>query len=186
MSLRTSMLLAVAGFALATTPALAATFGELSGAAGNGGNGAMTPNYPSNGFPSGAYAPNQMPGYPSGAYAPAPMSCPPYCSAQPQGFGGPEGVSPDSFSGSLTPYDIPTPMMAPRLYMPMQGNGDLPHNQLNLWTFGQMNSTTDPFNPYGLSTPDMFVPWSTPLSGWANAQTWNWWRERSGALPRNW
>lgn len=172
-------LVAFALSVLAATPAAAATFGELSSSRGYG---------PSmQGYAPGAFAPPpQVAPYPSGAYAPAPMACPPYCGGQPQGFGGPEGLSPDAFSSNPTPYDIPTEMEAPRLYMPMQGSGDLPHNRLKLWSFGQFNSTTDPFNPYGLSTPDMFVPWSTPLSGWANAQTWNWWRERSGALPRNW
>jgi hypothetical protein len=61
-----------------------------------------------------------------------------------------------------------------------------PSRLLDRETFGQVTSTTDPFNPWGLSTPFMFAPWSTPFSGWTNAQTWNWWRERSGALPPNW
>lgn len=157
---------AIVFVAAASAPSTAATFGELSANR----NGAPMPLYP-----SGAYAPAPMQAYPPSAYAPPPPA-----------FGGPEGVDPDGWANGPTYWDAPTPLTAPRLYLPMQNGGDLPHGQLRLWSFGQMNSMTDPFNPWGLSTPDMFVPWSTPLSGWANAQTWNWWRERSGALPRNW
>ncbi len=164
MSTKSFAVLAFAA-AFSALPAAAATYGELSG---NGGNGGM-------GQP-----------YASGAYAPAPVVCPPYCNGQPISNGGPEGIYPDQTNNAPTPWDIPAPMMAPRLYMPLSGRSDLPHNQLQLWSFSQYNSTTDPFNPWGLSTPYMFMPWSTPLSGWTNAQTWNWWRERSGALPRNW
>jgi hypothetical protein len=81
---------------------------------------------------------------------------------------------------------MPPMPSSPTPYLPFGPNASLPHGQLQLSTFGQVNSETDPFNPWGLSTPFMFVPWSTPLSGWTNAQTWNWWRERSGALSRNW
>ena len=83
------------------------------------------------------------------------------------------------------PY-VPPVQANPRAYLPMDGSGDTPNDQLRLWSFGQVNATTDPFDAAGLSTPYMYVPWSTPLSGWSNAATWNWWRERSGALPRNW
>ncbi len=72
-------------------------------------------------------------------------------------------------------------------YLPLRPwGGDLPRGRLELEQFGQVNSTRDPFDPWGLSTPFMFVPWSTPLSAWTNAQTWNWWRERTGAPPPNW
>ena len=99
--------------------------------------------------------------------------------------GGPEGALPPALDAPGASTMPPMPA-SPRPYLPFAPNADLPHGQLQLATFGQVNSTTDPFNPWGLSTPFMFVPWSTPLSGWANSQTWNWWRERSGALPRNW
>ena len=70
--------------------------------------------------------------------------------------------------------------------LPFGREANLPHGRLQVWSFGQVNSTTDPFNSAGLSTPFMFVPWSTPLSGWTNAQTWNWWRERAGVQPPYW
>lgn len=56
----------------------------------------------------------------------------------------------------------------------------LPATRQMRWTYGQVNASSDPFNVWGLSTPHMFVPWSTPMSGWANAQTWDWWRTRAG------
>jgi hypothetical protein len=64
-------------------------------------------------------------------------------------------------------------------YLPNGGNG-LPTGRQIQWTYGQVNASGDPFNVDGLSTPHMFVPWSTPLSGWANAQSWDWWRARAG------
>jgi len=146
--------------ALAATAAPAATFGEL-----------------------GAPAPYPMPA--AGPYAPAPVpTCPPECPTPM--FGGPEGTPPGAAVGPNV-YDTWSSMARnPGAYLPVDGHGAGPHGQIELWSFGQMNSTTDPFNPWGLSTPYMFVPWSTPMSAWSNAQTWNWWRERSGALPRNW
>jgi hypothetical protein len=156
---------------LLPAPAGAATFAELSGS------------------PAGA---SSMAGAPSpygvpGPYAPAPYAssaCPPNClPGQPPQNAGAEGVYPGSFDA--LPY-IPPYQLNPRAFLPLGPTGDLPANPMQLWSFSQINSTTDPFNTWGLSTPYMFVPWSTPLSGWTNAQTWNWWRERSGALPRNW
>lgn len=165
---RTSLALSAA-LAFVASGAAAATYGELSART----NGAA-PGYPFN--PAGPYAP-----------APAPTSCPPNCVAPvPQFSGGPEGLPPGAAAGPNIYDSLSNYGTAPRTYLPIDNYGSVPHGQLNLWTFGQVNSTTDPFNPWGLSTPYMFVPWSTPLSGWANAQTWNWWRERSGALPRNW
>lgn len=76
------------------------------------------------------------------------------------------------------------PTAMPMLPIGVQG---LPANRQLRWTFGQVNAASDPFNVWGLSTPYMFVPWSTPMSGWANAQIWDWWRTRAGdagpALP---
>jgi hypothetical protein len=95
--------------------------------------------------------------------------------------GGPEGAPPRAFD----PPNL-SPPIGPSVY-PLFGPGaGLPNGSLRLETFQQINSTTDPYNAWGLSTPFMFVPWSTPLSGWTNAQTWNWWRERSGAPPYGW
>lgn len=66
--------------------------------------------------------------------------------------------------------------------MPLLPAGDngLPATRQLRWTYGQVNASSDPFNVWGLSTPNMFVPWSTPMSGWTNAQTWDWWRTRAG------
>ena len=64
-------------------------------------------------------------------------------------------------------------------YLPV-GTQGLPTNRQTRWTYGQVNASSDPFNAWGLSTPNMFVPWSTPMSGWTNAQTWDWWRTRAG------
>lgn len=141
--------------------AVAATFGELSSAG------------PAGSMPQ-AYAP-----YAAGPYAAPPNG---YGFGPPPMVGGSEGEIPAPLNapGAAT---LPPPV-APNL--PIGPSADLPHGTQQLWTFGQVNSTTDPFNPWGLSTPHMFVPWSTPLSGWSNAENWNWWRKRSGAVPRNW
>ncbi|EEW25318.1 hypothetical protein [Rhodobacter ferrooxidans] len=149
----------------AALPAWADTFGELSASRA----------------PNGAA---QYGGYNAGPYASAPGGdCQPLC--QGNGFsGGAEGTLPTD-PGYGQPYISPL-AANPRAYLPYGQRGDQPNDQMMLGSFGQINATTDPFNPWGLSTPYMFVPWSTPMSGWTNAQTWNWWRERSGALPRNW
>ena len=153
--------------ALTALPAGAATYGELSGAPAPGTAGVAT--------------------YSAGPYASAPNAvCPPYCLVAPSpAYGGPEGTLPGGPDYRVTPY-LPPYQANPRAYLPLAPQGSEPDVRLLLWSFGQTNSVTDPYNTLGLSTPFMFVPWSTPLSGWTNAQTWNWWRERSGALPRNW
>ena len=145
--------------------AIAATFGELTGGS--------------------AGAPAQVAPYAAGPYAGTVNTyCPPNCAPAPAPIvGGPEGAPPPGLGPTLY---IPPHEAAPRAYLPMGNLGDGPNTQQLLWSFGQINSTTDPYNPWGLSTPYMYVPWSTPFAGWANAATWNWWRERSGALPRNW
>lgn len=155
-----------AALLLTSLPSAAATFAELSG--GPEVNSVSTSSY---GVP--------------GPYAPTPFTaCPPNCSpGMPARPSGAEGVYPGSFDAQ---FYVPAYQVQPRAYLPIGPYGDVPANPLQLWTFGQINSTTDPYNVWGLSTPYMFVPWSTPLSAWTNSQTWNWWRERSGALPRNW
>lgn len=154
--------------ALLAQPAASGTFGELSGNA------------------AGPMAPQVMP-YAAGPYAAGPSGyCPPNCAPVPVPFaGGPEGALPAMPGPGPSPY-VPPVAATPRAFLPLGSYADGPHDQLALWSFGQINSTTDPFDPWGLSTPYMYVPWSTPLAGWTNAATWNWWRERSGALPRNW
>ena len=158
---------AVLAVALSAPPASAATFGELSGAPSQGNAGLST--------------------YGAGPYATSPSTvCPPYCvPGVAAGPGGPEGTLPGQSNYRATPY-LPPYQANPRAYLPIAPYGDGPDVRLQLWSYGQTNSVSDPYNMLGLSTPFMFVPWSTPLSGWTNAQTWNWWRERSGALPRNW
>lgn len=129
----------------------------------------------------------------TGAYAPVPRDCPPDCDVVPAGPMAPQGFlsapAPGTLPGNMpgaVPIFVPQVQADPRAFLPLGLYADAPGQQLQLWSYGQFNATTDPFDPWGFSTPYMYVPWSTPLSGWANAATWNWWRERSGALPRNW
>ena len=96
--------------------------------------------------------------------------------------GGPEGAPPDA----LDAPGMTAPPIPPTAFLPYGPAARLPNVPLQAASFQQVNSTTDPYNAWGLSTPFMFVPWSTPLSGWTNAQTWNWWRERSGASSYGW
>jgi hypothetical protein len=166
--------LAVAAFA--ATSADAATFAELSGG--------PSPDYGA--FVAGPYTtppygPPAAPAYGQpGPYAP-------YSAANPQGpvappaARGQEGAPPVALDAPAFPPPAPPPRYA------SNGPGAAaPNGPLTLASFQQVNSTTDPYNAWGLSTPFMFVPWSTPLSGWTNAQTWNWWRERSGAPSYGW
>lgn len=74
----------------------------------------------------------------------------------------------------------PAPRTQTALPLLPTGNYGLPAGRQLRWTYGQVNASSDPFNVWGLSTPHMFVPWSTPMSGWSNAQTWDWWRTRAG------
>lgn len=97
-------------------------------------------------------------------------------------WGGAPSVPFDAPGVAALPPSWSTP---PEALLPMR-DGGLPNGAVQLWSFGQINTSTDPYNPWGLSTPFMFVPWSTPLSGWTNAQTWNWWRTRSGVRSPAW
>ncbi len=63
--------------------------------------------------------------------------------------------------------------------LPVGMNG-FPNAQQIRWSYGQVNAASDAFNAFGLSTQGMFVPWSTPMSAWSNAQQWDWWRNRAG------
>ena len=150
--------------ALVPERAAAATYSELSAMQG------ARPAYPQGPYPAGPYA--QPPG---------PGACP-QCGA-PQFSGGPQGAPPAALDA---PGAASLPWTSPTQSLPFGREANLPHGRLQVWSFGQVNSTTDPFNSNGLSTPFMFVPWSTPLSGWTNAQTWNWWRERAGVQPPYW
>lgn len=124
--------------------------------------------------------------YPVGPYAVAPQ---PGACWQCQGAsltGGPQGVPPAQLDAPALSQLPPQALMPPDAFLPFGREGRLPSPQTQIWSFGQINNTTDPFNQTGLSTPFMYVPWSTPLSGWTNAQTWNWWRERSGTRSPLW
>ncbi len=135
--------------------------------------------------PNGAASQYEFGGAGYGApYAPNPA----FGGGAPQISGGPEGVLPADLGGPAAATTPPMPLIrpGPNHFQDFGPDPYRPNVPLRLETFGQVNSTTDPYNPWGLSTPFMFMPWSTPLAGWTNAQTWNWWRERSGALPGNW
>jgi hypothetical protein len=66
------------------------------------------------------------------------------------------------------------------MYMLPAGSSGLPDPRQVRWSYGQVNAASDPFYVWGLRTQGMYVPWSTPMSGWTNAQSWNWWRTRAG------
>lgn len=66
------------------------------------------------------------------------------------------------------------------MYMLPAGSSGLPDARQVRWSYGQVNAASDPFYVWGLRTQGMYVPWSTPMSGWTNAQSWNWWRTRAG------
>ena len=151
-------------FVSLAAPVGAATWGELT----SGTNGA-----PQGAYPVGPYA-----------VAPQPGSC--WQCQQPSVSGGPQGIPPAQLDAPALSQLPPQALMPPDAFLPFGREGRLPSPQTQIWSFGQVNNTTDPFNQAGLSTPFMFVPWSTPLSGWTNAQTWNWWRERSGTRSPLW
>ncbi|WP_333823438.1 hypothetical protein [Pinisolibacter sp.] len=148
-------------------PAAAATWGELTSGNTNGAS--------------------------QGSYAVGPYAVPPQQSGNCWGcgpvaphYGGPEGMPPSPLDAPGIATLPPALLMSPDAFLPMTRDAHLPVGQTQLWTFGQMNNTTDPYDQAGLSTPFMYVPWSTPLSGWTNAQTWNWWRERAGVRSPLW
>lgn len=175
------------------TPATAATWGELSDGAATRAVAHIAiqapapagcpPCGPSASAPRGSAMP--MPG---GGWGGGPA--PAWGVGPGTAWGG--GPNPTWGSAPSVPFDAPgvaalppswsTP---PEALLPMR-DGGLPNGAVQLWSFGQINNSTDPYNPWGLSTPFMFVPWSTPLSGWTNAQTWNWWRTRTGVRSPAW
>jgi hypothetical protein len=136
-------------------------------------------------YPVGPNGAASQYGYGAAPYAPNPA----FGGGAPRISGGPEGVLPAVLGGPAA-ATAPMPLIRPRPqtnhFVDFGRDPYRPDVPLRSETFGQVNSMTDPYNPWGLSTPFMFVPWSTPLSGWTNAQTWNWWRERSGAPPPGW
>lgn len=66
------------------------------------------------------------------------------------------------------------------MYMLPSGTGGIPDSRQVRWSYGQVNAASDPFFVWGLRTQGMYVPWSTPMSSWTNAQGWDWWRNRAG------
>jgi hypothetical protein len=66
------------------------------------------------------------------------------------------------------------------MFMLPKGANGLPDARQVRWSFGQVNAASDPFFVWGLRTQGMYVPWSTPMSSWTNAQSWDWWRRRAG------
>mgnify|MGYP003527002799 FL=1 len=75
------------------------------------------------------------------------------------------------------------------MFMLPKGANGLPDARQVRWSFGQVNAASDPFFVWGLRTQGMYVPWSTPMSSWTNAQSWDWCRRPagdSGPLPPLW
>lgn len=165
----------LAALLLASGSVIAASYGELGDMRGQ-----PLPGAPAQAWNAGVYVPPAS--NPNNCCKPAPMPYPGYA-------GGPQ-MMPGYAAGGGYPGAIgyppagrwPTAMP----YLPVATNG-LPASRQVRWTYGQVNASSDPFNVWGLSTPHMFVPWSTPMSAWTNAQTWDWWRNRAGdpgpALP---
>ncbi|NOT18462.1 MAG: hypothetical protein HOP20_10435 [Sulfuriferula sp.] len=86
-------------------------------------------------------------------------------------------VAPTGYYGMANRYPA-SPNTAMGM-LPVGANG-YPNAQQIRWSYGQVNAASDAFNAFGLSTQGMFVPWSTPMSAWSNAQQWDWWRNRAG------
>ncbi|MCE1237025.1 MAG: hypothetical protein LWW93_11790 [Hyphomicrobiales bacterium] len=192
--MRAATILLLAFAATASQPAFAATWSELSAGAPAVRPVAWDPRSatPTNGCPPcGPAASGPVYGAPPAVASP--YGATPFGGAMSGAPGGPGWPGTNGWGGPPSlPYDAPgvaalppgwsTP---PEALLPMR-DGNLPNGAVQLWSFGQINNSTDPYNPWGLSTPFMFVPWSTPLSGWTNAQTWNWWRTRSGVRSPAW
>jgi len=159
---------------LASSAASAATYSELAERSAQKRFSAPAP-YPANSGvsiqPYAAAYPQPYPAYgyqPAGAanYAPAGYAPPPSPGAYP--YGGAAGAY-----YPLLPGNSAMPML------PVGSNG-FPNPRQVRWSYGQVNASSDPFNAWGLSTQGMYVPWSTPMSSWSNAQSWDWWRNRAG------
>ena len=86
-------------------------------------------------------------------------------------------MPPSAYGGAATAYPA---YGNSAMYMLPAGNNGLPDARQVRWTFGQVNAASDPFYVWGLRTQGMYVPWSTPMSSWTNAQNWDWWRRRAG------
>jgi hypothetical protein len=113
-----------------------------------------------------------------------PPACPPYCPLPMRPPAVEDGRP--AQAAAAAPYLV-VPVPAPTGYPPFgAGPAGAPGGPIPIWSFGQITSMSNPYDPWGLNTPFMRVPWSTPMSGWTNAAAWNWWRERSGAPPSNW
>lgn len=119
-------------------------------------------------------------------YIPAAMGTPTNLGGQPMSFGPAVGgyyetgvYPPPSFGYPFATYPMPE-------YTPYARSQHLPPPQLQAWSFSQLRTTTNPYFGWGLYTPYMWVPWSTPLSSWSNAVTSEWWRTRALGPNGNW
>jgi len=82
-----------------------------------------------------------------------------------------------AYGGTATAY--PAYGNTAMYMLPAAPNG-MPDARQVRWTYGQVNAASDPFYVWGLRSQGMYVPWSTPMSGWTNSQSWDWWRGRAG------
>lgn len=86
-------------------------------------------------------------------------------------------VATQAYGGTATAYPA---YGNTAMYMLPSGINGMPDARQVRWTYGQVNAASDPFYMWGLRSQGMYVPWSTPMSGWTNAQSWDWWRGRAG------
>lgn len=89
-------------------------------------------------------------------------------------------ASPPAYSYGGASGDYYSRLGSSALPMLPVGSNGYPSQRQVRWSYGQVNASSDPFNTWGLSTQGMYVPWSTPMSAWSNAQVWDWWRNRAG------
>lgn len=159
---------------LASSAASAATYTELAERNAQR-HFPAPPSYPVYGGVSiQPYAPAYPQPYPAYGYQPTAAA-----NYAPTGYApqaAPGGYPYGSAGGSYYPQQPGNSAMA---MLPAGSNG-LPSPRQVRWSYGQVNASSDPFNAWGLSTQGMYVPWSTPMSSWSNAQGWDWWRNRAG------
>ncbi|MGV6820500.1 MAG: hypothetical protein ACWA5T_08385 [Parvularcula sp.] len=119
-------------------------------------------------------------------YIPVAVGPSSYPSGNPMGSG-PAGRSgfadgfypPPSFGYPFATYPMPE-------YTPYAQAQRLPPPQLQTWSYSQLRTTTNPYFGWGLYTPYLWMPWSTPLTSWSNAVTSEWWRTRALGPTGNW
>jgi hypothetical protein len=92
-------------------------------------------------------------------------------------YGNGNGMQAPAYGRTATAY--PAYGNTAMYLLPSNPNG-VPNPSQVRWSYGQVNAASDPFFMWGLRTQGMYVPWSTPMSSWTNAQHWDWWRRRAG------